>query len=108
AYAAEMTETLGLPVTVMDSAEEVVRESDIVVTTTPSKAPIINAEWVHPGLHITAMGADAEGKQELASGVFARADVVVCDRKSQAFRLGELRHAREAGILSQESDVLEL
>lgn len=108
AYAAEMAETLGLPVSAVDSAEEVVRESDIVVTTTPSKAPIVNSEWVHRGLHITAMGADAEGKQELASGVLARADIVVCDRKSQAFRLGELRHAREAGILSQESDVLEL
>lgn len=107
-YAAEMAPTLGRPVAVVDSAEEVVRQSNLVVTTTPSKNPIVQAEWVHPGLHITAMGADAEGKQELEATVFAHADVIVCDRKSQALRLGELHHALEAGILSQESDVLEL
>ncbi len=107
-YAAEMAETLGVPVAAVGSAQEVVRQSDIVVTTTPSREPIIRAEWVHPGLHITAMGADAEGKQELEAAVFARADVVVCDRKSQAFRLGELHHALQQGILSQDSDVSEL
>lgn len=108
AYAAEMQDVLGVPVTAVDNAADVVRRSDIVVTTTPSKKPIVRPEWLHPGLHITAMGADAEGKQELHAGVFSRADLVVCDRKSQVFRLGELHHALQAGILSQSDDILEL
>lgn len=107
-YAAEMTQELGVPVTAVDSAEEVVRESEMVVTTTPSKSPIVRAEWLHPGLHITAMGADAEEKQELHAGVFARADLIACDRKAQVFRLGELHHALDAGILREDSDVVEL
>lgn len=107
-YASEMEDVLGVPVTAVASAEDVVRQSDIVVTTTPSKAPIVRAEWLHPGLHITAMGADAEGKQELHPDVFARAGLVVCDRKSQAFRLGELHHALEAGILTEDDDIAEL
>lgn len=107
-YAGEMAQELGLPVTAVDSAEEVVRQSDVVVTTTPSKSPIIRAAWLHPGLHITAMGADAEEKQELDAAVFERADVIACDRKSQVFRLGEIHHALAAGILSEEDDIVEL
>lgn len=107
-YRAEMEPELGLPVTVVDDAQIVVRESDLVVTTTPAREPHLRAEWLHPGLHITAMGADAEGKQELHAEVLGRADVVACDRKSQAFRLGELHHAREAGILTEEDEILEL
>lgn len=107
-YAQEMSEVLGVHVDVEDEAEAVVRQSDVLVTTTPSKAPIVRAEWLHRGMHITAMGADAEGKQELEANVFARADLIVCDRKSQVFRLGELHHALAAGILSEESDVAEL
>ena len=107
-YADEMHDVLGVPVTAVESAEEVVRQSDIVVTTTPSKQPIVRAEWLHSGLHITAMGADAEGKQELHADVFDRADLVVCDRKSQVFRLGELHHALAAGILKEDDDIVEL
>lgn len=107
-YRAEMESELGVPVTVVDDPQVVVRESDLVVTTTPAKEPYLRAEWLHPGLHITAMGADAEGKQELHAEVLGRADVVVCDRKSQAFRLGELHHALEAGTLSEEDEILEL
>jgi len=107
-YAAEMAKVLGVPVFVEEGAETVVRQSDVLVTTTPSKAPIVRAQWLHAGLHITAMGADAEEKQELHADVFAHADVVVCDRKSQALRLGELHHAREAGMLPEDDEIVEL
>ena len=77
----------------------VVRGSDIVVTTTPAKSPVpvIQADWLHPGLHITAMGSDAEEKNEIHPKVLARADLLVCDRRSQCLRLGELHHRHEAG-----------
>jgi ectoine utilization protein EutC len=107
-YAKDMSEELGIEVKVVQSAEEVVRNSDTVITTTPAKEPVIKAEWLHPGLHITAMGSDAEHKQELEPEVLAKADKVVCDTKAQCARLGELHHALDQGIITDLSSVIEL
>ena len=108
AYVEEMPSVLGVEVVKARSAEQVVHDSDIVTTSTPSQKPYLRAEWLHPGLHITAMGSDAEHKQELFPEVIARADLVVCDRKSQVFRLGELHHARDAGLISEDDEIYEL
>jgi ornithine cyclodeaminase/alanine dehydrogenase-like protein (mu-crystallin family) len=54
------------------------------------------------------MGSDAEHKQELFADVFNHIDLVVCDRKTQAFRLGELHHAQAAGSLPPEDEIVEL
>ncbi|HEX9926825.1 MAG TPA: ornithine cyclodeaminase family protein, partial [Anaerolineae bacterium] len=97
-YIADMTPVLGVEIVQAGDPATAVRESDIVVTTTPAKAPYLKAEWLHPGLHITAMGSDAEEKQELEAAVLAQADVLVCDHTSQAFRLGELHHGLAAGV----------
>ena len=94
AYAAEMGESLGLPVEAA-TPEALVRESELVITTTPARSPIVDAAWLHPGLHITAMGADLPGKQELDPEVMRRADRVVCDRREQCLAMGELQHAAE-------------
>ncbi|MCP3030924.1 cyclodeaminase [Halobacillus sp. A1] len=91
AYQRDIESRLGLKVEIKNSIEEVVRSSDIVITTTPSTEPIIKSEWLHEGLHITAMGSDAEHKQELEAGVLEQADLFVCDVKEQSLRLGELR-----------------
>lgn len=107
-YAVEMEAKLGKKVIIAKSAEQVVKESEVVVTTTPATTPIIKAEWLHPGLHITAMGSDAEHKQELDAKIFGQADVIVCDVKSQVFRLGELHHAKEQNIIQNESAILEI
>lgn len=106
--AMELAEELGLSVDVGDSAESVVRSSDVVVTTTPSREALVRAAWLHPGLHITAMGSDAETKQELEPAVIAAADVVVSDRRSQGLAIGELRAAAEAGVDVSEDRVAEL
>ncbi len=58
-YVHDMSEELGIEVTAEESIEAVIRQSDIVITTTPSHEPLIEAAWLHPGLHITAMGSDA-------------------------------------------------
>lgn len=108
AYRIEMAEALGVEVIAAPDAETVVRESDVVVTTTPATEPYLKADWLHPGLHITCMGSDAEHKQELHADVFGRADIVACDDKQQVFRLGELHHALEAGILTLEDDIVQL
>lgn len=94
-YKTEMEQHLGIDVTVCDSAQEVVNKSDLIVTTTPSKEPLILGEWLRPGVHITAMGSDAEHKQELHASVLEKADVILCDVKAQSVRLGELRSAPE-------------
>ncbi|WP_257350911.1 cyclodeaminase [Pseudalkalibacillus decolorationis] len=107
-YAEEMTAEFDIEVQPVDNAETVVRNSDAVITTTPAKEPVIKAEWLHPGLHITAMGSDAEHKQELESEVLARADKLVCDTKAQCARLGELHHALDGGVLTNNASVFEL
>ena len=94
AYVTEMGERLGLPVETAPP-EALVRESDLVITTTPARSPIVDAAWLHPGLHITAMGADLPGKQELDSEVLRRANRVVCDRREQCVAMGELQHAAD-------------
>ena len=98
AYADDMTRRLGLDVIPVESVEKLVLESDVVVTTTPSRDPLVVADWLQPGLHVTAMGADAPDKNELHPGVLERADLVVCDSRAQCSRLGELHHALEHGI----------
>jgi ornithine cyclodeaminase len=108
AYAAEMGPRLEVQVIAAPDAETVVRESDVVVTTTPARQPYLRAEWLHPGLHITAMGSDMEDKEELFPEVLARAGLVACDLKSQCVRLGELRGALQAGVLGPDSPVVEL
>ncbi|RSL30333.1 cyclodeaminase [Salibacterium salarium] len=108
AYMKEMQETTGVKVTAAESPEQVVRQSDAVITTTPAKEPIIQKEWLHPGLHITAMGSDAEEKNEVHPSVLGAVDVLACDSKNQVFRLGEHHHAKEAGVVSEDSKIAEL
>jgi ectoine utilization protein EutC len=106
-YTEEMAEELGVEVRRAASVEEVVRSSSVVVTTTPSREPYLEAKWLHTGLHITAMGTDTEEKQELHPEVLAKADLPVCDLVSQCRRLGELHHTVERGLIN-EADVSEL
>lgn len=107
-YAAEVGPSLDVEVVRAVSVEQVVRASDVVVTCTPSREPYLRAEWLHPGLHITTMGADAEHKQELFPQVLASVDILACDRRSQCFRLGELHHGLEAGVISRDDEIVEL
>jgi len=107
-YVSEMTQELGVEVIKTDSPEEVFRQSQFVATTTPSRMPYAKAEWLHAGIHITAMGADGEHKQELFANVLGKADRIVCDRKSQCIHLGELHHALKEDILSEDSDITEI
>ncbi|HEV7276252.1 MAG TPA: cyclodeaminase [Devosiaceae bacterium] len=108
AYAARMTQRLSRLVTVAESAEAVVRESQVVVTTTPSRTPLIEASWLHPGLHITAMGSDASEKNELDPAIVTAADRFVCDRLTQSRTLGELRAAIAASAAGAEEPFTEL
>jgi ectoine utilization protein EutC len=107
-YAARMRDRLGVPTRVAASVEDIVRHSDIVVTTTPSRRPLIMAEWLHPGLHVTAMGSDSAEKNELDPAVLAHADRFVCDRRSQSATVGEMRAAIASGVVREDAAADEL
>lgn len=75
------------------------RDAQIIVTTTPAQSPLLERDWIAPGTHITAIGADSPGKQELATGLTAMADLLVCDDAEQSLDHGEFRAARSAGLI---------
>lgn len=108
AYADEMAKDLGIDVTISASVSDVIEGSEIVVTTTPAHAPLIETSMLHSGLHITAMGSDASEKNEIHPAAIAAADLYVPDRQSQAALLGELHHAVSAGVVSNAAVFAEL
>lgn len=108
AYAERMTARLGTPVAVAEDPEAVVRQSQVVVTTTPSRSPLIRAEWLHPGLHITAMGSDSNEKNELDPAIVSAAGRFVCDRLAQSRIVGELRSGIAAGLVGSDHTADEL
>jgi ornithine cyclodeaminase len=105
--AADLTRTHGFPVDAVVHAAEAVEEADIVVTTTPATKPILMADWLRPGQHVTAMGSDQHGKNELDPAALTGARYVA-DRLSQTRELGELRAAIAAGIVAPDDRFDEL
>jgi ectoine utilization protein EutC len=89
-------------VSVAETVAEAVEASDIVVTVTASRAPLVRAEWLKPGVTVIAVGSDAPDKQELDVDVLARADRIVADSLPQCLRLGEIHHAVEKGAIAKE------
>ena len=77
------------------------RQSDIVVTCTPSREPILQRDDVGAGTFIAAVGADNETKHEIAADLLANAKVVT-DDSEQCARIGDLHHAIEAGAMKRE------
>ena len=108
AAARELTDSLGIPVRPESAVASAVRDADVIVTTTPATAPILLAEHLAPGQHVTAMGSDSEHKNEIAPEALERADLYVPDSLSQVRRLGELHHAIEAGVFAADQTFPEL
>ncbi|TPJ15185.1 ectoine utilization protein EutC [Mesorhizobium sp. B2-7-3] len=106
--AATLRERLGIDVRAETDAANAVAGADIIVTTTPSTEPLIKAGFVSAGQHITAMGSDAEHKNEIAPAILRMADLYVADSAKQTRRLGELHHAIAAGVMAGDAEVTEL
>lgn len=106
--AGEMAAETGLEVLAMADPAQAVADADIIVTATAATRPILKWEWLKKGQHITAMGSDAEHKNELDPGIIKEADSYVADSLSQTARLGELHHAIEAGLVSSRKSFAEL
>lgn len=107
AAARAMTEKLGIPVTAVSDVADAVKGADIVVTTTPASKPILRADWLVPGQHVTAMGSDAEHKNEIDPAAFARV-TYVADSLAQTRRLGELHHALVAKAVAEDAIFAEI
>lgn len=100
-------EAKGYQVTTTRDPESITAQCNIILTATPSRVPLIRADWIRPGTHITAMGSDTPDKQELDPHILAKADIVVTDSLPQSQARGEVFKAREAGLLT-DADVREL
>ena len=95
----------GLNARSTDDLKEACSQSDVIITTTPSTSHLIHADWIRPGTHITAIGADSPGKQELDVDLINRADLNVCDALSQSLDHGEFQSAHRAGFLSEKNTI---
>jgi len=84
----EFAESLGIHAEAADGASAC-RNADVLVTTTPVRQPIVKNEWIHEGMHINAIGADAPGKEELEPEILKRARIVIDDWE-QASHSGEI------------------
>jgi len=94
-------EAMGFAVTAEATPGAVAARADLIVTTTPSDTPLLHAADLRPGMHVTGIGADSEGKQELAADMFARADLVVTDSIAQARVRGDISHALKTGTIGE-------
>lgn len=99
-FARNATATYGFEVEAVKSPKEAVKDVDVVVTTTPSRKPLIKVDWISPGTHINAMGADAPSKQELDTNLLQKSKIVV-DSWEQAKHSGEINVPVSQGILKR-------
>jgi alanine dehydrogenase len=102
-FANYITETYEIEAKATETIKEAVIGSDVLLTTTPSREPIVKSKWISPGTHINAMGADAPGKEELDSHVFYKSKLFI-DCWNQASHSGEINIPVAEGIL-RESNV---
>ena len=107
-YISDINKKYEIKTLISKDPQDVTENSELVITTTPAKTPLIKLEWLHPGLHITAMGSDAEHKNEIDPRIIKEADLYVCDIQSQTSILGELHHAIKAGLVKENEKFVEI
>ncbi len=106
AYKKDM-EPLGFKVQTTLDADEIASSCNLIITATPSRAPLLKAEQIRKGTHITAMGSDTPEKNELDPEILRNADIVVVDSISQCQSRGEISVALKAGLI-EEKNIFEL
>ncbi len=102
AYIENVGKNINLNFQAFDNINEVVKNTDILITTTPSKKPLIDFSALPKGIHITAMGSDAEEKNELNPNIIKNCDAYVPDSQSQTSILGELNHAIKNNLIKND------
>jgi ornithine cyclodeaminase len=102
AYIEDVSKNINLNFSAFDNTNEVVNNADILITTTPSKKPLVDFSSLPKGIHITAMGSDAEEKNELEPDIIKNCDVYVPDSQAQTSILGELNHAIKNNLIKSD------
>ena len=105
--ASESVQAWGLQIEAAPTLDDLVLQCNLIVTTTSARSPLIRADQVQQGTHITAMGSDDHGKQELEAEVLGKADLVVADSVSQCVDHGECFGTVQEGHIAADS-ILEL
>lgn len=96
-----MTPPLSVEFNSVQDLKKATGESDIIITVTPSRKPLIHKEWVKKGTHFSCIGADMSGKEEIDPMIFETARVFVDDIQ-QCINVGEIEIPVAMGILKQE------
>ena len=102
AYIENVSKNINLNFTAFDNTNEVVKNADILITTTPSKKPLVDYSSLPKGIHITAMGSDAEEKNELDPNIIKNCDAYVPDSQAQTSILGELNHTIKNNLIKSD------
>lgn len=98
-FAEEMQQALGVPVRATSSAEEAVREADVVCTITTARQPVLLGRWLSSGVHVNAAGSNWAHRRELDGEAVSRAGCVVVDDLPQAkVECGDLIQAAAEGL----------
>ena len=100
-YKKDMKE-LGFNVQTTQNPEDITSSCNLIVTCTPSKNPLIYAEQIKEGTHITAIGSDTPEKQELDSVILKKADRLIVDSFEQCLLRGESYKAIQNGMIKKE------
>jgi alanine dehydrogenase len=100
-FAELMQQEHGREVVCTTSIEQAAAQADVLVTTTTVHEPVVHADWIRPGTHINAIGADAPGKQELDPAILKRATVVI-DNWEQASHSGEINVPFSQGLITRD------
>lgn len=90
------------------SLEDLCSTSNVIVTTTPSREPLVYSDWIRPGTHITAVGSDSRGKQELEEKLVARAAIILADSCKNSRNNGEVAAVLQSGLDFSMLNVVEL
>lgn len=98
---AEMESECGVKVEVVDGAEKAIRSADLLVTVTTAKEPILQVEWLKPGVHINAVGSHRPDLREIDGATLARAIVVVDSRDAIMAECGDILLALKEGAITQ-------
>ncbi len=100
-FAQKMTERLGVEVTAVDTAEQCVKDADVVAVITSASSPALRGEWLADGAHVNAAGGNHWLRRELDGKAVARASLIVADDVEQArVECADLIHPVERGALT--------
>ena len=91
-YKSIMSEN-GYNVEITQNQEDIAKNCNLIIMTTPSKEPLLQSINKNKGIHITAIGSDTHDKQELNTSIFKDADIVATDSLEQCKHRGEIPHA---------------